>query len=178
MNLQPRQKFLIFAASAIFTAHLVVAAACKPSFGLTIFGDAIPCALLIVAILAVRENFQVQRGVLPIFWKLLAAGMFQMLLSQVYWFYYDTVHRYSTPSPVIGDTFISSRPCLLSLRLCCASLFFHRRARHATPPPGLCAADALVAHAVRLFCAFPGRPSFRTSRGTIRLSICWRSSST
>lgn len=104
MNLQPRQKFLIFAASAIFTAHLVVAAACKPSFGLTIFGDAIPCALLIVAILAVRENFQVQRGVLPIFWKLLAAGMFQMLLSQVYWFYYDTVHRYSTPSPVIGDT--------------------------------------------------------------------------
>ena len=68
------------------------------------FGDSIPCALLIVAILAVRENFQVQRGVLPIFWKLLAAGMFQMLLSEVYWFYYDTVHRYSTPSPVIGDT--------------------------------------------------------------------------
>lgn len=100
----PRQKFLIFLACAIFVGHLVVAATCKPSFGLTMFGDSIPCALLIVAILAVRENFRVRRGVLPIFWKLLAAGMIQMLLSEAYWFYYDTLHRYSAPSPVIGDT--------------------------------------------------------------------------
>jgi signal transduction histidine kinase len=35
---------------------------------------------------------------------LMAAGLFQMLLSEAYWFYYDSLRRYSTPSPVIGDT--------------------------------------------------------------------------
>jgi hypothetical protein len=60
--------------------------------------------LLVVGILAVRETVRFPRGVLPLFWKLIAAGLFQMLLSQCYWFYYDSLHRYSTPSPVIGDT--------------------------------------------------------------------------
>ena len=104
MNLQPRHKILLVLAGAIFCMHLTVAAVAKPSFGLTMFGDALPCGLLIVAILAVRENFRFHRGVLPLFWKLMAAGLCQMLLSQAYWFYYDSPHRYSSPSPVIGDT--------------------------------------------------------------------------
>ena len=104
MSLQPRHKLLLGIASTIFVLHLGVAAFVKPSFQLTMFGDALPCGLLVVAILAVRENFRFQRAVLPLFWKLMAAGLFQMLLSQAYWFYYDSLHRYSTPSPVIGDT--------------------------------------------------------------------------
>jgi signal transduction histidine kinase len=104
MSLQPRQKLLVGVAGAIFVIHLIVAATLKPSFALTMFGDAIPCALLLVAILAARENFRVQRGVLPLFWKLLAAGFLQMLLSQAYWLYYDSLRRYANPSPVIGDT--------------------------------------------------------------------------
>jgi hypothetical protein len=103
MSLRARHKVLLGIACAIFLAHLGVAAFAKTSFQLTMFGDALPCELLIVAILAVRENFGVQRGVLPLFWKLMAAGLFQMLLSEVFWFYYDTLHRYSSPSPVIGD---------------------------------------------------------------------------
>jgi hypothetical protein len=104
MSIQPRHKVLLGIACAIFLLHLGVAALAKPSFQLTMFGDAFPCGLLIVAILAVRENFHFQRGVLPLYWKLMAAGLFQMLLSEVYWFYYDTLHRSSSPSPVIGDT--------------------------------------------------------------------------
>jgi His Kinase A (phospho-acceptor) domain len=104
MSLQPRHKIYLGLACAIFCLHLGVAAAAKPSFGLTIFGDALPCGLLIVAILAVRENFRFLHGVLPLFWKLMAAGLVQMLLSQAYWFYYDSVRPYSSPSPVIGDT--------------------------------------------------------------------------
>jgi hypothetical protein len=104
MSLQPRHKIYLALACAIFCLHLGVAAAAKPSFGLTIFGDALPCGLLIVAILAVRENFRFLHGVLPLFWKLMAAGLVQMLLSQAYWFYYDSVRPYSSPSPVIGDT--------------------------------------------------------------------------
>ena len=104
MSIQPRHKILLGFACAILCLHAAVAAFAKPSFQLTIFGDSLPCGLLIVAILAVRENLRFHRGVLPLFWKLMAAGLFQMLLSQTYWFYYDSLHRYSSPSPVIGDT--------------------------------------------------------------------------
>jgi signal transduction histidine kinase len=104
MRLQPRHRLLLGIAGAIFVLHLGAAVFVKPSFRLTMFGDALPCGLLVVAILAVRGNFPFHRGVLPLFWKLMAAGLFQMLLSQAYWFYYDSLHRYSTPSPVIGDT--------------------------------------------------------------------------
>jgi signal transduction histidine kinase len=104
MSIQPRHKVLLGFAGAIFLLHAIVAAFARPSFPLTIFGDALPCGLLIVAILAVRENFRFRRGVLPLFWKLMAAGLFQMLLSEAYWFYYDSLRRYSSPSPVIGDT--------------------------------------------------------------------------
>ncbi|HEV3419230.1 MAG TPA: histidine kinase dimerization/phospho-acceptor domain-containing protein [Candidatus Acidoferrum sp.] len=104
MSIQPRHKVLLGFAFAIFLLHAIVAAFARPSFPLTIFGDAVPCGLLIVAILAVRENFRFHRGSLPLFWKLMAAGLFQMLLSETYWFYYDSLRRYSSPSPVIGDT--------------------------------------------------------------------------
>ena len=104
MKLQPRHKLYLGIAGAIFALHLGVAAFVKPSFPLTMFGDALPCGLLVVGILAVRENFRFHRSVLPLFWKLMAAGLFQMLLSQAYWFYYDSLRRYSSPSPVIGDT--------------------------------------------------------------------------
>jgi signal transduction histidine kinase len=104
MSIQPRHKIYLGLACAIFLLHAGVAAFARPSFPLTMFGDALPCALLILAILAVRENFRFQRGVLPLFWKLMAAGLVQMLLSEAYWIYYDSLRRYSTPSPVIGDT--------------------------------------------------------------------------
>jgi signal transduction histidine kinase len=104
MSIQPRHKVLLGFAFAIFLLHAIVAAFARRSFPLTIFGDALPCGLLIVAILAVRENFRFHRGSLPLFWKLMAAGLFQMLLSETYWFFYDSLRRYSSPSPVIGDT--------------------------------------------------------------------------
>lgn len=104
MSIQPRHKIFLGFAGAIFLLHLGVAAFAKPTFWLTMFGDALPCGLLIAAILAVRENFRFHRGALPLYWKLMAAGLFQMLLSEAYWFYYDSLRRYSSPSPVIGDT--------------------------------------------------------------------------
>lgn len=103
MSVSPRHKLLLGLASAVFSLHLLTAATMKPSFTMTMFGDALPCTLLLIAILAVRENFSIQRGVFPLFWKLMAAGFVQLLLSQTYWFYYDSAKRFSTPSPVLGD---------------------------------------------------------------------------
>jgi signal transduction histidine kinase len=103
-KLQPRQRFLLLLAVFFFLVHIAIAIFAKPSYALTMVGDATPCVLLIIAIFAARENFRVQHGLLPVFWKLMAAGLFQMLLSQAFWFYYDTLRQYSSPSPVIGDT--------------------------------------------------------------------------
>jgi hypothetical protein len=134
MSTQPRHKVFLGLAGAIFLLHMGIAAFAKPSFRLTMFGDALPCALLIVAILAVRENFRFQREALPLFWKLMAAGLFQMLLSEACWFYYDSLRRYSSPSPVIGDTlFLLAHVFFLSafvLRPHSASAGHDMRLRH------------------------------------------------
>ena len=103
MTLSPRRKIYLFLAMVVFLTHLVVAFLAKPSFALTMFGDTIPCVLLVLGILSCVENFKIQRGVIPLFWKLSAAGLFTMLTSQAYWFYYDSMRRFGTPSPVIGD---------------------------------------------------------------------------
>jgi signal transduction histidine kinase len=105
VKLPPRQKAYLILASLILLAHLVVAVVARPSFALTMYGDANPCALLILAILAARENFRRATGILPIFWKLFAVGLLVFLISQVYWFYFDWRRLNSAPSPITGDTF-------------------------------------------------------------------------
>jgi His Kinase A (phospho-acceptor) domain len=104
MNFLPRRKLYFGVSVAIFVMHLGVAAFAKPSFRLTLIGDAFPCALLIISLLAVGENFRKGSGLLPLFWKLVAAGLMMMLLSQIYWFYYDSLRQFSAPSPAPGDT--------------------------------------------------------------------------
>ena len=104
MKIPPRQKLYMLLATLIFLVSLAVAAVAKPSFTLTIYGDANPCVLLILAILAARENFRHSTGVLPIFWKLFALGMAIFLCSQLYWIYYDWHRWTSASSAVLGDT--------------------------------------------------------------------------
>lgn len=104
MTLPLRVKVYWALATLVFLTHLVVGAlATKPCFSLTLYGDANPCLLLVFALLAVRENFRREAGVLPLFWKLFAAGLVFMLLSQLYWFYFDWRRLTSVPTPIIGD---------------------------------------------------------------------------
>jgi hypothetical protein len=125
MNLLSRQRLYFAMSIAIFVVHLGVAAIAKPSFPLTLVGDAFPCALLIIAILAVSENFRQGSGLLPLFWKLTAAGLVMMLFSQIYWFYFDSPRTFTMASPVPGDTlFLLAHVFFLSalaLRPHCAS---------------------------------------------------------
>jgi His Kinase A (phospho-acceptor) domain len=85
-----RHKIYLFLATAILVVQLVVAATVKPSFRLTVFGDSVPIALLLLAALSV-------------FWKVFSGGFAAMSLSQAYWYYYDWRRIVSTPSPVPGD---------------------------------------------------------------------------
>jgi signal transduction histidine kinase len=104
VNFSYRQKIYLALAGVVLFVHLVVAVVAKPSFPLTMYGDANPVALLILAILAARENFRSREGILPLFWKLFAAGLIFLLGSQVYWFYFDWRRLNSVPSPLPGDS--------------------------------------------------------------------------
>lgn len=104
MTYTPRQTFYFVLATIVFLFHLCVAAVAKPSFLLTMYGDASPCVLLILGIFGACENFRRHRGILPLFWKLFTCGLLVMLLSQVYWFYFDWRRLNSSPSPIPGDT--------------------------------------------------------------------------
>ena len=128
MKFLPRHRLYLAISIGIFALHLAVAAAAKPSFQLTLLGDAFPCALLVVAILAAAENFRRRDSFLPVFWKLIAAGLATMLLSQIYWFYYDSMRQFAAPSPVPGDTlFLLARVFFLSALALAA--FLQRRPR-------------------------------------------------
>ena len=103
MKLLPRQKVYIFLATAVLLLHLVVAAFAKPSFHLTMYGDTVPCVLLLIAFLATRDNFRGATGILALFWKLVAGALLLLLVSQAYWIYFDWRRLDSVPSPVLGD---------------------------------------------------------------------------
>jgi signal transduction histidine kinase len=103
LNCGPRQKVYLAIATSIFVIHLVVAIFAKPSFALTMWGDAFPCALLLVAILAMWENLRTAPAVLPVFWRVFIGGLAVMFASQAFWFYYDWRRLTSAPSPVLGD---------------------------------------------------------------------------
>jgi hypothetical protein len=104
MSLAPRHKFLLWAAAITMLAHVLVAATAKASFALTIFGDALSCIFVLLANLACVENSRRSNGVLSLFWKLMSTGLFFLLLSESYWLYFDSLRRFSSPSPVLGDS--------------------------------------------------------------------------
>jgi hypothetical protein len=103
MKFPSRQEIYLALATFVIAVHLGAATFAKPSFHPTMFGDALPCVLLILAILAARENFRGTPGILPVFWKIFASGLTLVLFSQSYWFYFDSARRYSNPSPVFAD---------------------------------------------------------------------------
>jgi hypothetical protein len=104
LNRPSRQKFYLILGALVFALHVCVAALVKPSFHLTLFGDSLSCFFLVLAILSSLENTGRGSGVLPLFWKLISTGLFLLLFSETYWLYYDSLKRFSSPSPVLGDS--------------------------------------------------------------------------
>jgi signal transduction histidine kinase len=90
-------------AFGLVAAQALAASVFPPSYPLTVFSDALPCLLIILVLLAFRENLQHPSESVRLFWLLSGAGFTLLLGSQLYWEYYDAVIRHSTPSPVLGD---------------------------------------------------------------------------
>jgi hypothetical protein len=104
MSGNPRHRFFLLLGGAVLLLHLVLAATLRSSFALTIFGDSLSCFFLILAILGFLENTREDSGILPLFWKLMTTGLFLLFLSESYWLYYDSLRRFSSPTPVPGDS--------------------------------------------------------------------------
>lgn len=105
MKAAPIQRIYLYLSFGVFAVHLLLAAFVHPSRMLTIVADILPCVLLGFAFLSVRHNIREspQVGLVRLFWILMAAGLFSMLVSQAYWIYYDEAMRHSIPSPEPGD---------------------------------------------------------------------------
>ncbi len=99
-----RQKVYLGISFAVFAIHVVLAAVLQKSFAFTIVGDAYPCVLLIVALLAVRDNLRRKTCVLVEFWQMFQAGLIALLVCQADWIFYDAQKLEGTPSPVFGDS--------------------------------------------------------------------------
>ena len=141
MTISPRKKLYLALSFAILGLHLVVATFAKSSFALTIFGDAVPCCLLVIAILAFTDNIKANEGTLSLFWKLSAAGLFTMLISETYWFYFDSLRRHGSPSPVFGDSFFLLAHVFL--------LFALALYRIRWPRPATCGFAGWILHCLR-----------------------------
>jgi len=103
MKCTPRQRIYLAIASFVILYDVVVASIAKPSFALTMNGDAVPCILLFLAILTIRENLPTSARVLSAFWRVFGLGLVVMLFSQAFWFYFDWRRLTTAPSPLPGD---------------------------------------------------------------------------
>lgn len=97
-------KAMMYGAAGLIGVHLLVATFVKASYTLTVFGDVLPCLLLLLSILTFHENFRRTTGVLSLFWELNAIGLLLLFISQSFWIYYDTMRLTGAPSPVFGDS--------------------------------------------------------------------------
>ena len=104
MKCTPRQRMYLGVATFVMLYDVMVASFAKPSFALTMNGDTVPCILLLLAILTIRENLRGSSPVLSTFWKVFALGLTVMLFSQAFWFYFDWSRLTTVPSPVLGDS--------------------------------------------------------------------------
>ena len=134
MKLLPRHRLYLSLAAGLFCMHVGVASFARPSFPLTIFGDGVPCLLLLLALLSARENFRNASCLLPLFWKLYFAGLVSLLVSMLYWLRYDSLRRYSAPSPVFGDSFFLLGPVFFLFALALRAAFCFGGPRSACPP--------------------------------------------
>ncbi len=91
----------------------------EPSQLLTGLGDAFPCLLALVLMMAIRSNRRQSSGTVRLFWSLNETGFGILFLSQLVWFYYDVVLRHAAPNPVAGDGLflLALVPTLASLAL-------------------------------------------------------------
>jgi signal transduction histidine kinase len=86
---------------------------------LTLVGDILPALSVIMVLLVFQANYHRATGALRLFWLLNSIGFCLLLLSQLFWIFFDLVLRKNDVSPLFGDAFffLTLIPVLAALAL-------------------------------------------------------------
>jgi hypothetical protein len=87
----------------LIVAQCAAAAFLHRGPALTALGDAFPCVLAVLVVLAFRSNRRQSSGAVRLFWMLNEAGFAILFLSQLVWFYYEVLRHQAAPSAIAGD---------------------------------------------------------------------------
>ena len=100
-----------FQISATFLIH--------DRYRLTLVGDILPALSVVMVLLVFQANYRRATGALRLFWLLNSIGFCLLLLSQLFWVFFDLVLRKNDVSPLLGDTFffLTLIPVLAALAL-------------------------------------------------------------
>jgi diguanylate cyclase (GGDEF)-like protein/PAS domain S-box-containing protein len=96
-------KAWVVVASLLVCAQLVLALSMKPSYPLTVFGDASQCILLLGALLSVIPIAFHADGRTRLFGWLMSLGFVLWFSAQVLWTYFEVYRRQQVPNPFLGD---------------------------------------------------------------------------
>jgi signal transduction histidine kinase len=114
-----RNKVVVWSAVVLALAQTAVALAAPRSYALTVFGDLVQTALLLIGTAAMYRNARRTHGRVSLFWGLMAAGFALWTASQLGWTYYEVLARQDVPNPFLGDVvvFIHLVPMMGALTL-------------------------------------------------------------
>ncbi len=100
-----------FQISATFLIH--------DRYRLTLVGDILPALSVVMVLLVFQANYRRATGVIRLFWLLNSIGFCLLLLSQLFWVFFDLVLRKNDVSPLFGDAFffLTLIPVLAALAL-------------------------------------------------------------
>jgi len=114
-----RNKLVVWGALALALAQTVTALLAPRSYALTVFGDLVQTALLLIGTGAMYHNSRRTHGRWSFFWGLMASGFGLWAASQLWWTYCEVLARQEVPNPFLGDVvvFIHLVPMMGALTL-------------------------------------------------------------
>jgi hypothetical protein len=88
-------------------------------YRLTIVGDILPALSVITVLLVFQANYRRATGAVQLFWLLNSIGFALLLLSQLFWVFFDLVLRKNDVSSLFGDAlfFLTLIPVLAAVAL-------------------------------------------------------------
>jgi hypothetical protein len=114
-------KSAIYLRVAVILALLQISATflIHDRYRLTIVGDILPALSVIMVLLVFQANYRRATGAVQLFWLLNSIGFALLLLSQLFWVFFDLVLRKNDVSSLFGDAlfFLTLIPVLAAVAL-------------------------------------------------------------
>jgi signal transduction histidine kinase len=114
-------KSAIYLRVAVILALLQISATflIHDRYRLTIVGDILPALSVITVLLVFQANYRRATGAVQLFWLLNSIGFALLLLSQLFWVFFDLVLRKNDVSSLFGDAlfFLTLIPVLAAVAL-------------------------------------------------------------